>query len=53
MFMFVIYFQETDAALLCILGYPAFAVVDEKLHKETMERLVNTLSVIQLSNSNS
>jgi len=36
--------KETDAALLCILGYPAFAVVDEKLHKETMERLVNTLT---------
>ena len=37
--------QETDAALLCILGYPAFAVVDEKLYKETKERLVSTLTV--------
>ncbi|XP_065068893.1 phosphorylase b kinase regulatory subunit beta-like isoform X1 [Rhopilema esculentum] len=35
--------KETDAALLCTLGYPAFAVVDEKLHKETKERLFNTL----------
>eukprot|EP00112_Aurelia_sp_Birch-Aquarium-sp1_P019224 Seg4716.3 transcript_id=Seg4716.3/GoldUCD/mRNA.D3Y31 product="Phosphorylase b kinase regulatory subunit beta" protein_id=Seg4716.3/GoldUCD/D3Y31 len=40
---FFIPWQETDAALLCILGFPAFAVVDEKLHKETKERVINTL----------
>ena len=46
----MIILQETDAALLCILGYPAFAVVDEKLHKETKERLVSTLQVVHQYN---
>ncbi|CAB4029513.1 phosphorylase b kinase regulatory subunit beta-like, partial [Paramuricea clavata] len=35
--------KETDAALLCIIGYPAFVVDDEKLKETTGERVVENL----------
>eukprot|EP00794_Sanderia_malayensis_P016175 gene16175-17800_t len=36
--------KETDAALLCILGFPAFAIVGENLHREAKDRVLTTLS---------
>ena len=38
-------FQHTDGALLSIVGFPAFAIDNEKLHKETRERILSTLVV--------
>ena len=32
--------------MLCIIGYPAFAVDDEKLKEETGERIIENLMVI-------
>ena len=37
--------KETDAALLCITGFPAFAIKDIKLVEETEEKLKQTLEV--------
>ncbi len=36
--------KETDAALLSIIGYPAYAVEDEKLVKKTRDKIINKLS---------
>lgn len=38
--------KETDAALLCITGYPAFAIDDEQLRKETEQSVIDTLEVL-------
>lgn len=35
--------KETDAALLCVTGYPAFAVDDDKLRETTGERIIENL----------
>lgn len=35
--------KETDAALLCIVGYPAFAIDDEKLKETTRDRIIENL----------
>ena len=35
--------KETDSALLCITGFPAFCIKDEALCAETEERVTNTL----------
>lgn len=36
--------KETDAALLSIIGYPAYAVEDEKLVKQTRDKILKKLS---------
>jgi hypothetical protein len=36
--------KETDAALLSIIGYPAYAVEDEKLITKTRDKIVNKLA---------
>lgn len=36
--------KETDAALLSIIGYPAYAVEDEKLVKRTRDRIIKKLA---------
>ena len=36
--------KETDAALLSIIGYPAYAVEDEQLVKKTRDKIVNKLA---------
>ncbi len=36
--------KETDAALLSIIGYPAYAVEDEKLVKRTRDKIIKKLS---------
>ena len=38
--------KETDAAILCITGYPAFTIDDEELRRRSEEKVVNTLEVI-------
>lgn len=44
-FYFFFHVQETDAALLCVTGYPAFAVDDDKLRETTGERIIENLMV--------
>ena len=36
--------KETDAALLSIIGYPAYAVEDEKLVKQTRDKILKKLA---------
>lgn len=36
--------KETDAALLSIIGYPAYAVEDEKLVKRTRDKIIKKLA---------
>ncbi|MCX6074446.1 MAG: glycoside hydrolase family 15 protein [Campylobacterales bacterium] len=36
--------KETDAALLSIIGYPAYAIEDETLVKQTREKIIKKLS---------
>ena len=36
--------KETDAALLSIIGYPAFAVEDEKIVTETRNKIIDSLA---------
>jgi phosphorylase kinase alpha/beta subunit len=40
--------KETDAGLLAITGYPAFAVDDQELRSKTVERIVDKLEVCVL-----
>ena len=37
--------KETDASLLCITGYPAFAIDDQALCKKTEQRVKELLGV--------
>ena len=37
--------QDTDAALLCVLGFPAFAIDNKKLARVTYDRVLETLEV--------
>ena len=37
--------KETDAAILCITGYPAFTIDDEELRKKSEQKVVNALEV--------
>lgn len=37
--------QDTDAALLCVVGFPAFAIDSQKLAEQTYDRVLETLEV--------
>ena len=39
--------KQTDASLLCITGFPAFAIKDVRLIEETERRLKKSLEVSQ------
>ena len=38
--------KETDAAILCITGYPGFTIDDKELRRRSEEKVVNTLEVL-------
>ena len=37
--------QDTDAALLCVLGFPAFAIDNKQLAQKSYDKVLNTLEV--------
>ena len=41
--------QDTDAALLCVVGFPAFAIDSQKLAQLTYDRVLKTLEVTPIT----